>query len=191
MTGSPNYKSLWDSEQAASAVNHVKLRPMTARDVPLEEQIGALLRERGMKLATAESCTGGLLADRLTNVPGSSDYFLGGIVAYAYEAKVALLNVSWDTLRAYGAVSAETVLEMARGACKALGADLAISISGIAGPGGGLPNKPVGTTWFGLVAGDSEWSFLRQFDGDRVQNKAQASEAALQLLSDYLQGALK
>ncbi len=157
----------------------------------LEQQVGAMIRERGWKLATAESCTGGLLASRLTDVPGSSDYFVGGIVAYAYEAKVALLNVSWDTLHAYGAVSAETVLEMARGACKALGADIAISISGIAGPGGGLPNKPVGTTWFGLVAPDGEWSYLRQFDGDRLQNKQQASEAALQLLSEYLQRGAK
>ena len=150
-----------------------------------------MLRERGLRLATAESCTGGLLADRLTDIPGSSDYFLGGIVAYAYEAKVALLKVSWDTLQAYGAVSSETVLEMARGACRALGADLAVSVSGIAGPGGGLPNKPVGTTWFGLVAADREWSFVRKFDGDRVQNKAQASETALELLADYLQGRLK
>ncbi len=164
---------------------------MNAASSRLEEQVGAVIRERGLKLATAESCTGGLVADRLTNVPGSSDYFVGGIVAYAYEAKVALLNVSWDTLHAYGAVSAETVLEMARGACKALSADIAISISGIAGPGGGLPNKPVGTTWFGLVTPDGEWSFLRQFEGDRLQNKSQASEAALELLMQYLRGELK
>ncbi len=157
----------------------------------LEEQVGAIIRDRGLKLATAESCTGGLLASRLTDVPGSSDYFVGGIVSYAYEAKVALLNVSWDTLHAYGAVSAETVLEMARGACKALSADVAISISGIAGPGGGLPNKPVGTTWFGLVTPDGEWSFLRQFDGDRLQNKLQASEVALELLMQYLRGEMK
>jgi nicotinamide-nucleotide amidase len=164
---------------------------MTAATSRLEEQVGAILRSRGLKLATAESCTGGLLASRLTDVPGSSDYFLGGIVAYAYEAKVALLNVSWDTLHAYGAVSAETVLEMARGACRALGADLAISVSGIAGPGGGLPNKPVGTTWFGLVTPDGEKSFLRQFDGDRIENKLQASEAALQLLIEYLEADAK
>ncbi len=157
----------------------------------LERQVGALLRQRGSKLATAESCTGGLLADRLTDVPGSSDYFLGGIVAYAYEAKVAMLEVSWATLQRYGAVSSETVLEMARGARKALGAELAISVSGIAGPGGGLPNKPVGTTWFGLVAPDGEWSFLRKYEGDRLQNKAEASETALQLLMDYLEGRLK
>jgi PncC family amidohydrolase len=157
----------------------------------LEEQVGALLRQRGLKLATAESCTGGLLANRITDVPGSSEYYLGGFVSYAYEAKVASLNVSWTTLEKFGAVSSETVLEMARGACKALQADVAISISGIAGPGGGLPNKPVGTTWFGLVAPEGEWSFLRQFQGNRIQNKAQAGETALELLMDYLSGAIK
>src|SRR5512140_2923435 len=137
----------------------------------LEVEVGDLLRQRGLKLVTAESCTGGLLANRLTDVPGSSEYFTGGFVSYAYEAKVASLGVSWDTLRAYGAVSAETVLEMARGARKALSGDVAISISGIAGPGGGLPNKPVGTTWFGLVAPDGEWTYLRTFEGDRMRNK--------------------
>ncbi len=149
-------------------------------------EIGQLLRARGLKLATAESCTGGLIADRITDVPGSSDYFLGGIVAYAYEAKVALLQVSWETLRAYGAVSRETVLEMARGARAALGADVAISVSGIAGPGGGLPNKPVGTTWLGLSAQDSERAELEHFSGDRLQIKERAADAALNLLMEYL-----
>ncbi|MBI3738461.1 MAG: CinA family protein [Chloroflexi bacterium] len=157
----------------------------------LENVIGDLLRARGLKLATAESCTGGLIANRITDVPGSSDYFLGGVMAYAYEAKVALLGVSWDTLKAHGAVSRETVLEMARGARKALSADVAISVSGIAGPGGGLPNKPVGTTWFGLSAPDGEWAYLRQFDGNRIQNKSFAADTALQILIDYLEGHLK
>ena len=164
---------------------------MAASTPSLETQIGTFLRARGLKLVTAESCTGGLIASRLTDVPGSSDYFLGGIVAYAYEAKVALLNVSWETLKAYGAVSRETVLEMARGARKALSADLAISVSGIAGPGGGLPNKPVGTTWFGLAAADGEWAYLHQFKGDRLQNKSSAVNTALQVLMEYLQGGAK
>lgn len=154
-----------------------------------EIQIGPLLRARGLRLATAESCTGGLIADRITDVPGSSDYFQGGIVAYAYEAKVALLNVSWETLRAYGAVSRETVLEMARGARNVLSEDLAISVSGIAGPGGGLPNKPVGTTWLGLSAADGERAYLHQFAGDRSENKSLAADAALNMLIRYLQGA--
>ncbi|MFH1524476.1 MAG: CinA family protein [Chloroflexota bacterium] len=156
----------------------------------LETQIGDLLRQRGLKLAIAESCTGGLIGHRITDVPGSSDYFIGGVVAYAYEAKVALLGVSWDTLKAYGAVSRETVLEMAVGVRRALDADLAISVSGIAGPGGGLLNKPVGTTWVGLAAAEGQWARVFCFPGDREQNKTSAADAALQLLMDYLQGKL-
>ncbi|GAB4505515.1 MAG: hypothetical protein Fur0043_25110 [Anaerolineales bacterium] len=150
--------------------------------------LGDLLRQRGWSLATAESCTGGLLADRITDVPGASDYFRGGIVAYAYEAKVSLLQVSWDTLRVYGAVSRETVIEMARGARTILGADLAVSISGIAGPGGGLPDKPVGTTWIGLSAREGDWARKFVWTGDRRHNKMQSAEAAIQFLLDYLQG---
>ncbi len=154
----------------------------------LEIQVGNKLREKGLKLATAESCTGGLIASRITDIPGSSDYFLGGVVSYAYEAKVALLGVSWDTLHAYGAVSRETVLEMARGARKILDADIAVSVSGIAGPAGGLPNKPVGTTWIGLSTRDGEWARVFRFAGDRLQNKSSSADAALQMLIDYLDG---
>jgi len=161
---------------------------MIDNNVPLENLIGDLLRARGLKLATAESCTGGLVGDRITNIPGSSDYYLGGVVAYSYEAKVALLGVSWGTLAQYGAVSRETVLEMARGARKALGANIAVSISGIAGPGGGLPNKPVGTTWTGLSAPEGDWARIHLFNGDRTQNKASSAEAALKFLADYLHG---
>jgi PncC family amidohydrolase len=154
----------------------------------LEFLLGEKLRTRGFKLATAESCTGGLIGDRLTNVPGSSDYYLGGVVAYAYEAKVALIGVSWDTLQTYGAVSRETVLEMARGVRKALIADIAVSVSGIAGPGGGLPEKPVGTTWLGLSTLEGERARVYCFDGDREANKASSADAALQFVMDYLNG---
>ena len=154
----------------------------------LEIHVGQLLHERRLKLAIAESCTGGLLGSRITDVPGSSEYFLGGVVAYAYEAKVALLGVSWNTLNSVGAVSPETVLDMARGARTALNADIALSVSGIAGPGGGMPDKPVGTTWIGLVANDGEWAKIFQFSGDREENKVSAVNAALKLLLDYLQG---
>jgi PncC family amidohydrolase len=157
----------------------------------LEVQIGTLIRRLGLKLATAESCTGGLIANRITDIPGSSEYFIGGIVAYAYEAKVALLDVSWETLKTYGAVSRETVIEMARGVRKSLGADLALSVSGIAGPGGGLPDKPVGTTWFGLSANNGDWAYLQQFKGDRRQNKSFAADAALTILVDYLRGGIR
>lgn len=157
----------------------------------LEQSIGALLRELGIKLATAESCTGGLVADLITNVAGSSDYFLGGVVAYAYEAKVALVHVTWDTLRKYGAVSRETVIEMARGVRNALAADIGVSVSGIAGPGGGMPEKPVGTTWIGLSTPDGEWTRKFTWSGDRRSNKQSSAQAALQLVQDYLDGKLK
>lgn len=157
----------------------------------LEHILGTLLRERGMKLAAAESCTGGQLADRITDIAGSSDYFLGGVVAYAYQAKVNLLGVSWETLKAHGAVSREVVLEMARGARRIFEADLAISVSGIAGPGGGLPEKPVGTTWLGLSAPDGEWAHIERFAGDRLHNKAASAESALRMLIEYLQGSRK
>ena len=153
----------------------------------LETQIGELLRVRGLTLASAESCTGGLIGHRITNIPGSSEYYIGGVVAYAYEAKVALLGVNWDTLHAHGAVSAETVLEMARGARKALCADIAVSVSGIAGPGGAMPGKPVGTVWVGLAAPDGEWARHFCFDGGREQNKASSAEEALKFVLEYLE----
>ena len=157
-------------------------------DESLEITLGNLLRLRGLRLATAESCTGGLIGHRITNIPGSSDFYLGGVIGYAYEAKVALLNVSWDTLHQYGAVSREIVLEMARGARKALNADLAVSVSGIAGPGGGLPGKPVGSTWLGLAAGEGEWARVYCFTGDRLENKTCSADAALRFVIDYLLG---
>jgi PncC family amidohydrolase len=131
----------------------------------LEFEIGKLLQQLGLKLALAESCTGGLIGHRVTNVPGSSDYFTGGIVAYSYEAKADLLNVSWDILNSVGAVSSETVLAMARGAKEMMDADVAVSVSGIAGPGGGTDEKPVGTVWVGLVAADGNWSQELHFEG--------------------------
>ena len=158
--------------------------------ISMELQAGRLLHERHWKLVLAESCTGGLLGSRITDVPGSSEYFLGSIVAYAYEVKADLLGVSWDTLNSKGAVSRETVLEMARGAQRLIKADIAISVSGIAGPGGGTPEKPVGTTWIGLVTKDGEWAKLFQFSAGREENKVAAVEAALNLLLDYLQGKL-
>ena len=157
----------------------------------LEIQIGKRLRERGLRLALAESCTGGLLGNRITDAPGSSEYFLGSVVAYAYAAKVALLGVSWDTLNSMGAVSSETVLEMARGARRVLDADIAVSVSGIAGPSGGTEEKPVGTTWISLIAKDGEWAQEFHFSGDRVQNKSFAADAALQMVLDYLDGGLR
>jgi PncC family amidohydrolase len=159
-------------------------------NLKLEMQIGALLRERGLTLALAESCTGGQVSDRITNVPGSSEYYLGGTVAYAYQAKVDLLGVSWDSLHNYGAVSREVVLEMAEGARRNLKADLAASASGIAGPGGGTPTKPVGTVWVALIAPDGSWTREFHFPGRREEIKSLSAEAELKLIMDYLEGSL-
>jgi PncC family amidohydrolase len=153
----------------------------------LEVTAGELLRQRGLRLAVAESCTGGLIGHRLTNIPGCSDYYMGSVTAYAYEAKVRLLGVSWISLEAYGAVSREVALEMARGVRTALKADIGLSVTGIAGPGGGIPEKPVGLTWVGFSSseGDDAQHFIWQ--GDRLQVKEQSAEAALRILVDYLQ----
>jgi PncC family amidohydrolase len=152
----------------------------------LEEEIGGLLKSRGLKLAMAESCTGGLIGHRITNIPGSSDYYLGSVTAYAYEAKEKLLGVKHATLQKYGAVSEETVTEMARGIRQALAADIGVSVSGIAGPGGGLPHKPVGTVWFGLSTPTGDWAFRYLFKGNRIQIKEVSAEKALVLLHNYL-----
>jgi PncC family amidohydrolase len=148
----------------------------------LEGRIGAALRSRSMTLALAESCTGGLIGHRLTNIAGSSEYFLGGIVAYAYDAKERLLGVHHQTLYEHGAVSRETAIEMARGARVALGADIGLSVTGIAGPTGGLPGKPVGLTWIAISTRDDEHAEQRIWQGDRDQNKALSAEAALEML---------
>ena len=160
----------------------------------LEVQVGPLLRQNNLKLAAAESCTGGLIGHRLTNVPDSSDYYLGSIVAYSYEAKERLLGVKHDTLLTYGAVSQETVLEMARGVRIVFSPDfpmpkiIGVSVSGIAGPGGGMPGKPVGLVWIGLSAAGLEKAYRFVWDGDRLKNKELSAEMTLQLLLDYLQG---
>ncbi|NQU31481.1 MAG: CinA family protein [Anaerolineae bacterium] len=154
----------------------------------LELKIGPYLVERGQKLVFAESCTGGLVGHRVTNIPGSSEYYLGSITAYAYEAKVHWLDVSWATLEKYGAVSREVVLEMAQGVRKALKADIGLSVSGIAGPAGGMLEKPVGTTWIGLSTPEGEWARHFCWDGDRLENKILSADAVLQLLLDYLEG---
>lgn len=155
-------------------------------DEPLEVVAGKLLRQQGLRLAVAESCTGGLVGHLITNVPGSSTYYMGSVTAYAYEAKVRLLDVRWETLEKYGAVSKETVLEMACGVRRALAADIGAAVSGIAGPGGGTPDKPVGLAWVGLSAAgvDEAWRF--HWKGDRVYVKEQSARAVLQRLVDYL-----
>jgi PncC family amidohydrolase len=153
----------------------------------LEEKIGQQLLAQGLTLATAESCTGGLVAHRLTNISGSSAYFLGGFVTYSNEAKERFVGVRHETLLDHGAVSEETAREMARGARQEMGVDVAVAITGIAGPTGGTPEKPVGLVYVALSAVDTELCRRFVWSGDRVSNKIESAEAALQLVSDYLQ----
>jgi PncC family amidohydrolase len=153
----------------------------------LEELVGRLLTEQGLTVAVAESCTGGLIAHRLTNVPGSSTYFMGGVVAYSNEVKERVLGVSGETLSAYGAVSEECAKEMARGACRLLDTDVAISSTGIAGPTGGTPEKPVGLVYVALAAPDLERCERHLWQGTRLENKQQTSQAALEMLRQYLE----
>lgn len=161
-------------------------------DLALSIQVGELLKRKNLFLTTAESCTGGLLGHHLTNVAGSSDYYLGGFVAYSNQAKERFLEVSPETLMDYGAVSEETVIEMAEGARKAfegiqdVGKIVGVSISGIAGPGGGTPAKPVGTVLFGLAGNWGIHVRCFQFDGGREEIKAQAANQALMLLVEFL-----
>jgi PncC family amidohydrolase len=155
---------------------------------PLESLVGELLRSQELTLALAESCTGGLLGHRLTNVAGSSDYFIGGAVTYSYDAKERVLNVRHETLYDYGAVSEQTAKEMARGARRLFHTDVALSVTGIAGPGGGMPGKPVGLTYIALSARDHEECRRFVWDSDRQANKNLSVEAALEMLAEYLRG---
>ena len=146
------------------------------------ELVVDLLRDRGLTLGTAESCTGGLVAARITDVPGSSDVFLGSIVSYADSVKRDRLGVPDDVLAAHGAVSAETAEAMAAGARAALGVDVAVSVTGIAGPGGGTEEKPVGLVYLHAVGPDGELSRRLDFPGDRETIRLRAAVAALHLV---------
>ena len=152
----------------------------------LAQQLGRACAERGMLLATAESCTGGLLAGAITEVPGSSDWFDRGFVTYSYEAKTELLGVAPDTLTHCGGVSEETAREMVAGALQRSRAQLAVAITGIAGPGGGMPGKPVGMVCFawGSKAGRTHVA-THHFEGDRMAVRRQSVVVALEgLLSE-------
>jgi PncC family amidohydrolase len=154
---------------------------------PLEVIVGQLLTAQGLTLALAESCTGGLIGHRLTEVPGSSTYFLGGIVSYAYRAKERLLGVPHDILYGQGAVSVAVALAMAQGARRALDADFGLSVTGIAGPTGGTPDKPVGLTYVALATPEGERWERHVWTGDRSGNKIASAAAALDLLRRYLE----
>ena len=150
---------------------------------PLVLQLAAALRARHWRVATAESCTGGLVAAACTAVAGSSDWFERGFVTYSNEAKVQSLGVAATLIERHGAVSREVALAMAEGVLRQAPADLALSVTGIAGPGGAVPGKPVGTVWLGLaVRGQAARAELLQLGGDRASIRAQTVHQALQRL---------
>jgi PncC family amidohydrolase len=152
----------------------------------LAVEVGRRLAATGLTLALAESCTGGLTGHLITDVPGSSSYFLGSAVCYAYSAKENVLGVRRETLQAHGAVSAECAREMAQGARRLFDADIAVSVTGIAGPGGGLPDKPVGLVFIHLSAAGAEIAERHVWDSDRAGNKALSAEAVLQLVAQHV-----
>ena len=157
-----------------------------------ELEIARLIREyqsetgKLITIGAVESATGGRIADRITNVPGSSDYFKGSIVAYSNEVKIALLGVKKVTIENHGAVSEQTALEMAQGGRKVLDVDICVSDTGIAGPSGATPQKPVGLFYLGLAAEDESSSQKLDFRENREGNKRDAAEAALNMLKQYL-----
>lgn len=153
----------------------------------IEERLVQVLSREKLWLAAAESCTGGLIAHRLTNVPGSSECFLGGVVAYSNALKEALLGVSKQTLGAVGAVSEKVAREMAEGARDRFGADITVAVTGIAGPGGGTPDKPVGLVYL-AVAWQGGCDVARmEFSGTREEIKGQTADAALTMVWERIQ----
>ncbi len=152
----------------------------------LEQDIGDLLRQKGLTLGVVESATGGLISHRITNAPGSSDYYKGSVTAYSNEAKIKVVGVKEETINKHGAVSPQVVEEMAQGGKKVLVVDVCLADTGIAGPGGATPGKPVGLFYIGLSHRARTYSQKRIFGREREQNKQDAAEAALGMLKEYL-----
>ena len=152
----------------------------------LEQEIGDLLRQEGLTLGVVESATGGLISHLITNVPGSSDYYKGSVTAYSNEAKIKIVGVKKDTIEQYGAVSHQVAEEMALGGRKLMAVDVCLADTGIAGPTGATPGKPVGLFYLGFSHRGGTYSQRHEFQGDREQNKRSAAEAALSWLREYL-----
>jgi PncC family amidohydrolase len=153
-----------------------------------EEKLGLLLREKGMRIAVAESCTGGLIGGRITGVAGSSDYFEAGLVTYSNRAKERFLSVPHELIATKGSVSPEVAEAMAEGVRGATDADIGIAVTGIAGPGGGSPEKPVGLVYIGLATTDKTITRRHQFQGDRATVRQKTTEEALRLAIEALEG---
>ncbi len=161
---------------------HAQKYIYSSNEMELEDVVGALLTERKLTIAVAESCTGGMIAHRITNVPGSSQYFNRAYVAYANESKTELLSVAKEMIEQYGAVSREVAAAMAAGTRKNAGVDIALSTTGIAGPTGGTPEKPVGLVWIGYADSNGSFALKFNFGDNRLRFKERAAQAALELL---------
>lgn len=149
-------------------------------------KMSAALKSTGSTLSIGESCTGGLVSMKITQVPGSSDYFLGSAVTYSNMSKSRVLGVSPETISKFGAVSEESAIEMAEGAARTFLSDYAASATGIAGPGGCTKSKPVGTVCIGLTDGRRSIAFTKHFEGDRDEVREQTAEAVFMLLADFI-----
>ncbi|MFC2011030.1 CinA family protein [Chloroflexota bacterium] len=152
----------------------------------IEQDMGYLLRQKGLTLGVVESATGGLISHLITNTSGSSDYYKGSVTAYSNEVKIKVVGVKEDTINKYGAVSSQVAEEMAQGGRKVLAADICLADTGIAGPGGATPGKPVGLFYIGLSHQARTYNQKHNFQSDREQNKRSAAEAALGWLKEYL-----
>jgi nicotinamide-nucleotide amidase len=153
----------------------------------LEYEIGDLLRRKGLTLGTVESATGGLISHLITNVPGSSDYYKGSVTSYSNEVKTKVIGVKPETLKKYGAVSPQVAEEMAEGGRKLLGVDVCVADTGIAGPSGSTPGKPIGLFYIGLAHAGGVASRRHEFHGTREKNKRLAAEAALGWVKEWLE----
>ncbi|MBA7696883.1 Nicotinamide-nucleotide amidohydrolase PncC [subsurface metagenome] len=152
----------------------------------LEQEVGNLLRQRGLTLGVVESATGGLISHLITNVPGSSDYYKGSVTAYSNEVKIKVIGVKEDTINKYGAVSYQVAEEMAQGGRKVLAVDICLADTGIAGPSGTTQEKPVGLFYIGLSSPSGTYSQKHNFSGNREQNKRDTAEAILSWLKEHL-----
>ena len=152
----------------------------------LEQEVGNLLRQKGLTLGVVESATGGLISHLITNVPGSSDYYKGSVTAYSNEAKIKIVGVKETTINKYGAVSYQVAEEMAEGGRKILATDICVTDTGIAGPSGATPGKPIGLFYIGMSHQSGTYSQKHDFHGSREQNKLDAAEVALTWLRECL-----
>ncbi len=152
----------------------------------IEQEIGDFLRQKGLTLGVVESATGGLISHRITNAPGSSDYYLGSVTSYSNEAKIKIVGVKEDTISKFGSVSPQVAEEMAQGGRKILAVDICLADTGIAGPGGATPGKPVGLFYIGLAHHSKTFNQKHIFGRAREKNKEDAAEAALSWLKEYL-----